>query len=81
MYVTLNIKNLILYSLKFFMKSCPYSRRFQIYFIPICLGLILEPILLYRTCFDCKRQAFKLSELFIRSEGNQTTMPLYELLS
>ena len=27
--------------------------------------------------FDCQRQAFKLSELFIRSEDNQTTMPLY----
>ena len=43
--------------------------------------LILELILLYRTCFDCQRQAFKLSELFIRSEDNQTTMPLYGLLS
>ena len=42
--------------------------------------LILELILLYRTCFDCQRQAFKLSELFIRSEDNQTTMPLYGLL-
>ena len=30
--------------------------------------------------FDCQRQAFKLSELFIRSEDNQTTMPLYGLL-
>ena len=43
--------------------------------------VILELILLYRTCFDCQRQAFKLSELFIRSEDNQTTMPLYGLLS
>ena len=42
---------------------------------------ILELILLYRTCFDCQRQAFKLSELFIRSEDNQTTMSLYGLLS
>ena len=32
-------------------------------------------------CFDCQRQAFKLSELFIRSEDNKTTMPLYGLLS
>ena len=31
--------------------------------------------------FDCQRQAFKLSELFIRFEDNQTTMPLYGLLS
>ena len=30
--------------------------------------------------FDCQRQAFKLSELFIRSEDNQRTMPLYGLL-
>ena len=29
----------------------------------------------------CHRQAFKLAELFIRSEDNQTTMPLYVLLS
>ena len=35
----------------------------------------------HRTCIDCQRQAFKLSELFIRSEDNQTTMPLYGLLS
>ena len=43
--------------------------------------LILELILLYRTCFGCKRQAFKLSELLIRSEDKQTTMPLCGLLS
>ena len=30
---------------------------------------------------DCHRQAFMLSKHFIRSEDNQTTMPLYVLLS
>ena len=59
----------------------PYYTTIQIYQNADIPRSILELILLYRTCFDCKRQAFKLSELFIRSEGNQTAMPLYGLLS
>ena len=44
------------------------------------LKIHLHLALLYITTehsIDCQRQAFKLSELFIRSEGNQTTFPLY----